>query len=1106
MGRIIEAKAVISAEDRTGKVLDGIAKNFRDVGKGAKASVEVGRLAKQLDAAHTGLRNIDRFRATQATFGQARAAYRVTQAEVARIAKSLEAARKASAAFDGVKATSKAMAAEMTAARKEAVELERQFATAQRAVKHASSAYEAQATAIKAARREAETSGVSIGKIASEQVRLKAAVEGTSQAILRQMTLERSGGTIAAGMGVAGRKEAERVAAGRRLADGMGASAKAEREAQARARHEAEQTELRRRASASGDLIDGMGSIGRRTAEHIEQGRRVAEGMGAAGRDAREEQERHAQVKAEAQAQRRADRRDAAGTVAAGATLYAGHKGKEIGLEAINAAAEMDYAVRYQHVVTDVSEATQQRLLIPQAKRIGQETKFANRDIVEAQTTTMTGLPFKDPEVRAEVGAAMVDQARYYAVLFRADMERSSQGLRSFLQNTNKDISTPEKAITESQRATNLIVKGAKLGGMNDEDVQQYIQFGLPTATQAGFSDTTTMALAAAARRSGLKGDVAGVFVRAASSKLISPTKQGREAEIMAGIDRSKFQKMPEQVDAEAFEKIGKGRFGVSFNDSQRKRLSAMFKDGDLITDREEFIKRVSGVVGDSFDKVSKGKNKGKLKAQDATKIAKLANDFYQMSVQSTDVEGLLDAHLNSPTFTTALRNKFYTDKHGGKAGILATQFEQLKQDREELLKVTKTPYFARDKAMYMTKGLGGAVDNVKGSYETNVLNWGTKNAPMVQAIADGLAATGDAIADLPDKTVQAATAFTAIAVAGGSAASSLAILGKLTGSAVLMGLAGAGAGAMLPVLGGVAVAGALYAGSDVTKGVVHGGTPDFTMNPADELPGLDGSADKPSWAPPAMVVPNIPLATAGVPSLIDAGRKDRPAAVSAATNDLARHRLELASLRSEANGLADLGLPGVGSGQDARMVEVQARIAKAEERLKGLRTVEPSARPTAFVPPVPAPDPAASPPLPSRMVPAPPARPVEFGGRTIPVEVVSLPAGADRSGQERALGNTLDKAADASTTAANGGKPLEATVKPDQIVAKVTEMPPVSGEATVSIDNRHQIAVTLNSDMLDAKVTASVGKAVAKIPLNSGGGRPGAVSMPGAASAPGAR
>lgn len=605
-------------------------------------------------------------------------------------------------------------------------------------------------------------------------------------------------------------------------------------------------------------MLGGMGGAGRAQLGRIEAGRRMIDGMGAPARAAAQAHADEVASREQTLASRKADRREAAGTIAAATSLYLGHKGKEIGLEAINSAARFDYGVRYQHIATDVSEEDQQKILVPQAKRIGQETKFSNEDVVHAQTGAMQGLPFKDAHLKAEVGAAIVDQARNYAVIMGSDMTRASEGIRAFLQNTNKDISTATKAVEAAQRGTNLVVKAAKLGGMNDEDAQDFMKFGLPTATQAGFTDVTSMALGALARRSGLRGSEAGVFVRAASSKLISPTREGREAEIMAGIDRSKYQKMPERLSEEAFEKIGKGRFGLRMSKGQRDRLGGMFRDGDLLQDEQEFTKRVSGVVAESFEK----NKKGKLKAQDAQKIAKLASQFYRMSVQSTDVEGLLEAHMNSPTFTAALRNKFYTDKHGGKAGMIADHFDQLKEDREELRHVSQTPTFSSDRSKYMTKGLGGSIDNVKGAYETTVLNLGTKNAGMIQGTADAIAAFGDAISGMPDKTVQAGTAMAMIGATGTSAASALAIWGRFTGSTALTGLAGMGATAMLPVLATAALGGVIYAASDENKGIVHGGKNiDTRLDASDELPGLGGmDAD--------VKRPNV----RGIPSMLGGG------------------------------------------------------------------------------------------------------------------------------------------------------------------------------------------------------------------------------------------
>lgn len=121
--------------------------------------------------------------------------------------------------------------------------------------------------------------------------------------------------------------------------------------------------------------------------------------------------------------------------------------------------------------------------------------------------------------------------------------------------------------------------------------------------------------------------------------------------------------------------------------------------------------------------------------------------------------------------------------------------------------------------------------------------------------------------------------------------------------------------------------------------------------------------------------------------------------------------------------------------------------------------------------------------------------------------ESMQLPGfGRDGSGQIGAINNTLDKAATASTTAANGGKPLEAKVMPDQITAQVKELPAISGQATVTVDQRTQVDVHVDADWIKATARAEAKSAVASIPLASSGARAGAVSMPGAAATPGAK
>ena len=519
---------------------------------------------------------------------------------------------------------------------------------------------------------------------------------------------------------------------------------------------------------------------------------------------------------ASARAQRSAARKEAVSTVVAGAGIIAAHKGRQIGIEAVDQAASFDYAKRYQVVAGGVSEQAQRTKLLPQALRIGQETKFTNEDIVEAQTATLQGLPMKG-DAKAAVAAAIVENVKNYAVMMRAPMEASAQGIRAFLQTSQKDISTEEKAVFEAKRASNLLVKMAKLGGMKDNDVQDYITYGVPTGTSAGLSDTTLAALGAAGKRSGLGGSETGVFIRAAASKLVAPTRGGLDALRAAGIDYNSFTKMPGGLSTDNLEAFSKNRFGKSFTKDQKERLSDLLQDGDVIADRGEFTKQVSEIVQEGFAK----NKKGKTSAQDARNIAKMIGDFHKLSVESVDSEGLLDAILSNPKMTQALRNAFFTDKHGGKASVLSSQYEQFSKDREELKNLqTHDPNFAANAAKYMSEGLGGTIDNLKGSWETLVLNVGEANSGLIKFAAEGLSNGTDMFSNLSRTSQQV------LSLVGGGAA----VAGGVYGAAKIGGkLLGFGGGAVALNSSAAALSAAAAALTEAAvlqgaKGVAGGG------------------------------------------------------------------------------------------------------------------------------------------------------------------------------------------------------------------------------------------------------------------------------------------
>lgn len=185
MSKIIEAKAVISGEDRLSKVLDGLNRKMQGLGKGMKVSADVDRLNKSLADAKRGLEAIDRLRERQTSFAASRTKFRGAEADVARIARELEAARKAASEFDGIKAFGKGggIAKEIGDARRRVTELEASMRTAQRAVKASSAEFESQATVLKETKAAAEAAGVSVGKLAAEERRLKANVEAANFAI-----------------------------------------------------------------------------------------------------------------------------------------------------------------------------------------------------------------------------------------------------------------------------------------------------------------------------------------------------------------------------------------------------------------------------------------------------------------------------------------------------------------------------------------------------------------------------------------------------------------------------------------------------------------------------------------------------------------------------------------------------------------------------------------------------------------------------------------------------------------------------------------------------------------------------------------------------------
>lgn len=910
MSRIIEAKAVISAEDRTGKVFDQIARKFKEVGKGAKVSAEIDRMSKSLKGVQDNLKGI-------ADFQGKRSAFYATRND-------LLAAKKAATE------AARALANASQPTRK----LHDDMRKAGAAVERATQAFERQKAEVLSSRRALTQSGVSVSGLVREQARLQQALDKTSRAIGRQHALSKAEAGLAEGMSGAGRRQHAKIAQDRYL-------------------------------------IDGMGSV---------------------GRAAIAERERRQARAAEAKAARRADRREAGETLAAGAAVIGAHKGKDIAKDAITSAAEFDLAVRKQKVFTDISGDDQAGLL-SQAKRIGQETQFSNIDVVKAQTAAMQGLPASfAPSLKAAVAEGIVQNVRNFSTLMETDLKDGTETIRSYLQATGKDISTKEKALAEANKAVNQIVKMAKLGGMNGEDAAQFVKYAAASSTSAGLSTDSMLALGALARRGGLRGDEAGVAMRSMAGKIVSPTDKGLAALNSAGVKYSDFVHMPDRLSTDALEGQFRNKLGKGFTPAIRKKLDAINGNKAIIGDSGKYAQAVVSAVGDILGKTKAGV----VRASDAKKAAKATTDFHKLSAKSVDAEGLLDAAMKS-NMTLPQLNAWLTDKHGGKGAITQRQWDEFKASREAIGHAAEDPDWAKKKADEVFAGLGGAVENLKGSFENLVLTIGTANEGLIKWSADALGNGLDSFSKLSPGTQQG------LSLGAGAGLTAAGSWGSLVLMKRLLGLGGGASGA-------AGAAGAAELGGAAGGTALGGG-----------LAGLGLGA-------------------------VSFGTVAGAAFAAYATSEV---------------------MPKLAAEKGASGIDYATGGALEESPMAGMAPSRPWA--------------------------------TEWLKANLPTWL-----GGDASGQKAAINNSLDGAASASATSANGGKPVEATVKPDQITAKVTEIPPITGEATVNL-NPQRVIVELNSDMLSAKVAGEVGRQTAKIPLASSGARPGAVSMPGAATTPGA-
>lgn len=425
---------------------------------------------------------------------------------------------------------------------------------------------------------------------------------------------------------------------------------------------------------------------------------------------------------------------------------------------------EFDRVAAYQGALGSFTPEDR-KALNTQAEKIGGDTRFSNPDVVEAQTRILQG-GIRDPKIIMDLTEKVTD----YALAMGTTLEEAAETVRGAASSKRINLGDAK----EIGKFVDNLVWMAKNGGMNDEDVRQFMKYGGASTTAAGLPDDYMQTIGMVLRRSGMRGDEAGVFARSMSAKLVAPTQKGRTALAAMGIDFNDFVTMPERLNERGIEVMMKERFQARLTDEMRKQVSDLmveeFADPEtgemrsVLSDAGEFSARMGEILGPLFmDK------KGKMAASDADKLGSALRDFHKFSAESVDSVGIFNAIMNKdPSLISS--NAFFTDKQGGRAASIAQQWPAFLQLLDTM---RNTPAGIANKiGVEANSGIYGDWTKLTGTVETAMLkigqDWEFASRPLINKTNEVI----DGFIGLSENTRRLIEAFgAAIAVAGGVAA-----------------------------------------------------------------------------------------------------------------------------------------------------------------------------------------------------------------------------------------------------------------------------------------------------------------------------------------------
>lgn len=468
-----------------------------------------------------------------------------------------------------------------------------------------------------------------------------------------------------------------------------------------------------------------------------------------------------APVQSLTQAARVADRIDHIAGRVGGALLggYAAAKVAQVGASVVATYQKFDDLVRYQRAILGITPE-QQKPLIDQAIRMGGNSRYNDLQVIEAQ------LSLAQRGVKLEFVQPIVEAAKEYGQAMNADLPEAAKTIEGILFSTGKAFADVNSALATAHRVANQAVKLAKIGGFDDEDVQQFFKYAGLAGSTAGLSDETIGTMGALMRRSNIRGDEGGVAVRAVAGRLVAPTKKGLDALAAMGIDYNKYTSLPGGLSADNVGSFMSQRFGHKLSAHGQAAVAAILSNPEIVGNRDEFMRRMFEALSPGF---GLGKH-GKMRPQDSRELTKAISDYYKYSVGKVDSEGLLRRIIAAHP-TLGQINALFGDKQGARIMAFMHDLEKFEEYYEKLKGAPDD--FAKKIGDERMGGASGAMQRAHGSYLNLETALGRAWDPEITGFFNAIARLEQAFVELSGgaqreiSTVVAATA--AFAGVGGA-------------------------------------------------------------------------------------------------------------------------------------------------------------------------------------------------------------------------------------------------------------------------------------------------------------------------------------------------